>query len=86
MTTVSLEQAPPIAAAENADKTTGATENLPPGLLTGRQKLVLQLLFDREMSPSEISKVLGISAQAVRSTKHKAIQKLREYFPARDSS
>jgi len=41
---------------------------------------VLRLLFDEEMSVSEAAAVLGVDAQTVRSTKHKAIRKLRDFF------
>ena len=50
---------------------------LPEGLLSPRQKLVLHLLCDRGMEPSEIASILGVNAQTVRSTVHKAVVKLR---------
>jgi RNA polymerase sigma factor (sigma-70 family) len=87
--TVSLDEAAPVEAsappagpAEPAD----VTAELPPGLLTARQKLLLHLLFDREMTPAAAAELLGVSAQTVRSTKYKAIQKLRKYFASEDSS
>jgi RNA polymerase sigma-70 factor (ECF subfamily) len=45
--------------------------------LTGRQQLVLHLLFDRQMEVREAAALLGVAAQTVRSTKHKALQRLR---------
>lgn len=57
-----------------------ATIDLPRGLLSGRQALVLRLLFDREMEPAEVAEFLGVDVQTVRSTKHKAIAKLRRYY------
>ena len=54
--------------------------DIPPGLLSKRQKLVLHLLFDREMDVAEAAKTLGIDPQTIRSTKYKAILKLRAYF------
>ena len=56
------------------------TIDLPRGLLSGRQALVLRLLFDREMEPVEVAEFLGVDVQTVRSTKHKAIAKLRRYY------
>ena len=54
--------------------------DIPQGLLSPRQRLVLGMLFDRQMSVAEAANVLGIDAQTVRSTKHKAISKLRQHF------
>jgi RNA polymerase sigma factor (sigma-70 family) len=54
--------------------------DIPQGLLSPRQRLVLGMLFDRQMSVAEAASVLGIDAQTVRSTKHKAISKLRQHF------
>ncbi|HWE75015.1 MAG TPA: sigma-70 family RNA polymerase sigma factor [Stellaceae bacterium] len=53
---------------------------LPDGLLSPRQKLVLTLLYEREMDVAEIATSLGIDPQTVRSTHHKAMLKLREHF------
>ena len=53
---------------------------LPEGLLSPRQKLVLTLLYEREMEVAEIATSLGIDPQTVRSTHHKAMLKLREHF------
>jgi RNA polymerase sigma factor (sigma-70 family) len=57
---------------------------LPEGLLSPRQKLVLTLLYDREMEVAEIAAALGIDPQTVRSTHHKAMLKLREHFADQD--
>ena len=38
------------------------------------------MLYDREMDVAEIARALGIDAQTVRSTHHKAMIKLRAYF------
>lgn len=82
--TVGLEHA---AEAEAAPPTAGraaATEavGIPEGLLSPRQQLVLRMLFDEEMSVEQVAAALGIEAQTVRSTQHKAISKLREHFRA----
>jgi RNA polymerase sigma-70 factor (ECF subfamily) len=53
---------------------------IPPGLLSPRQQLVLSLLYEREMEVTEIAASLGIDAQTVRSTHHKAMLKLRAHF------
>lgn len=87
LSTIPLDSAPtvPAPAAEPVD-TASATHGLPSHLLTPRQRLVLQLLFDRKMSPDDAAEMLGIAPQTIRSAKHKAIQRLREYFARDDSS
>ncbi len=59
---------------------------LPDGLLSPRQKLVLTLLYEREMDVAEIATSLGIDPQTVRSTHHKAMLKLREHFADDDTA
>jgi len=54
--------------------------DIPSGLLSPRQKLVLHLVFDKEMSSGEIAGLLGIEEQTVRSINHKALKKLRKFF------
>ena len=53
---------------------------IPPDLLSPRQRLVLQLLYDQELEVREVARLLGIEEQTVRSAKHKALSKLRDYF------
>jgi RNA polymerase sigma-70 factor (ECF subfamily) len=53
---------------------------IPEGLLSERQALVLKMIYDREMDVPEIAKLLNIEAQTVRSTHHKALIRLREHF------
>jgi RNA polymerase sigma factor (sigma-70 family) len=53
---------------------------LPEGLLSPRQKLVLSMLYDRDMEVAEIAQTLGVDPQTVRSTHHKAMLKLRTHF------
>lgn len=53
---------------------------IPDGLLSERQALVLKLIYDREMDVPEIAKLLKVEAQTVRSTHHKALIRLREHF------
>jgi RNA polymerase sigma-70 factor (ECF subfamily) len=52
----------------------------PPDLLSPRQKLVLDMSFDQQRTVPEIARALSIDEQTVRSTRHKAIEKLRNYF------
>ena len=51
---------------------------IPVKLLTGRQKLVLTLLFDRGWDVPRIAEFMRVDEQTVRSTKHKALERLRE--------
>jgi RNA polymerase sigma-70 factor (ECF subfamily) len=57
---------------------------LPDELLSPRQKLVLTMLYEREMEVGEIATALGIDPQTVRSTHHKAMLKLRVHFAVED--
>jgi len=79
-------RAAPTAEISEAEARQGALGQLelPPGILTARQTLLLHLLFDREMDVAQAAKLLGISPQTVRSAKHKAIQRLREYLADED--
>ena len=89
---VPLEAAPPVEDPHPAEGATSpanppvATGDMPLEILTDRQRLVLKLLFDQEMDVPAVAALLGVSNQTVRSTKHKAIQRLREYFQTEDSS
>ena len=58
------------------------TERLavPENLLTARQRLVLTLLYDRDMEVAEAARLLGVDPQTIRSTHHKAMQRLRSHF------
>ena len=55
---------------------------LPEELLSPRQKLVLSMIYDRDMEVAEIAQALGIDPQTVRSAHHKAMVKLRAHFKA----
>ncbi len=58
-----------------------APENpVPLHLLTARQRLVLRLLFDEDRSVTEVAQILGVREQTIRSTKHKALSRLRSHF------
>lgn len=75
---VGLEEVPEHVAA--VDPVEQEKIKIPPGLLSDRQALVLQLLYDREMDVAEVATMLSIDAQTVRSTRHKALVKLRKHF------
>jgi len=53
---------------------------IPPGMLSPRQELILALLYEKDMDPAEVAAALDIEAQTVRSQHHKALTKLRRYF------
>ncbi len=53
---------------------------IPLHLLTHRQRVVLTLLFDDQRSVTEAARILDIDEQTVRSTKHKGLSRLRQYF------
>ncbi len=53
--------------------------DLPSGILSPRQKLIIKLYYEDGLDISEISEFIGIKEQSVRSTKHKALIKLRSY-------
>ena len=52
----------------------------PMHLLSERQELVLRLLFEDSRSVSQVATSLEVSEQTVRSTKHKALKRLRAHF------
>ena len=54
----------------------------PMHVLTGRQHLVLTLLFEDGRSVAEAARILGVGEQTVRSTKHKALERLRKHMGA----
>lgn len=53
---------------------------IPENLLTTRQILVMRLLYERDLEVTDVAKMLDIDPQTVRSTKHKALDRLRSYF------
>lgn len=76
METVSLE---PDAIAPPSEPR-AETPSIPLHLLSARQRLVLRMLFDEDMSVAEAAQVLGVDHQTIRSTKHKALSRLREHL------
>jgi RNA polymerase sigma factor (sigma-70 family) len=53
---------------------------IPSELLSTRQRLVMHLLYDKELAVSNVAEMLSVDAQTVRSTRHKALVKLRRHF------
>lgn len=50
-------------------------------MLSERQRLVLRMLFDEGMSVEEAARRMDVDPQTIRSTKHKALSRLRENLP-----
>ena len=59
--------------------------DIPFQILSSRQRLVLALLFDDERSVPEAAEILGVNQQTIRSTKHKALKRLRAHFGSHDA-
>lgn len=57
---------------------------IPAAMLSSRQRVVLHMLYDRDMDVAEVAAVLDVDPQTVRSTRHKALEKLRRHFRAGD--
>ncbi|MEW6356153.1 MAG: sigma-70 family RNA polymerase sigma factor [Planctomycetota bacterium] len=72
------ERAEALAAA--GEESDAPDVEIPEGLLSPRQRLVLRLLFNDDLSVAQAAEVMGVEQQTVRSAKHKAIAKLREFF------
>jgi RNA polymerase sigma-70 factor (ECF subfamily) len=54
--------------------------NIPDGLLSERQALVLELLYQKDYEVTEAADFLGVDPQTVRSMHHKALTRLRGHF------
>lgn len=54
--------------------------DIPPGLLTARQELIIRLLYDENCGTDDVASILGIHRQTVRSMKHQALERLRNHF------
>ncbi len=85
LNTVPLPQAADVAAPRTEQTIELPTESLeiPDTLLSPRQRLVLRLLYDRNMSTDQAAAALNVAPQTIRSTKHKALTRLREFFQSR---
>ena len=53
---------------------------IPTHLLTSRQRLVLSMLFEDGMDVADVARLLDVNPQTIRSTKHKAMERLRAHF------
>jgi RNA polymerase sigma-70 factor (ECF subfamily) len=88
LNTVSLEAGQIGAAPESEQSPTSGdapeATGLPMHLLTDRQRLVLQMLFDDELTVEQVARRMGVDEQTVRSTKHKALTRLREFYGVRN--
>ena len=76
--TDSLDQVPEALLA--VDAVEPAWLKIPPDLLSPRQTLVLELLYQKDLTPAEAGEILGVDPQTVRSTHHKALTRLRSHF------
>ncbi len=53
---------------------------IPIHLLTARQRLILTMLFEDGMEIAEVATALDVNPQTIRSSKHKAMERLRSHF------
>jgi RNA polymerase sigma-70 factor (ECF subfamily) len=78
--TVPAESAERVPAPEPKPPTQTPTSRVTSNLHSPRQRLVMQLIYDRGLSVAEVARLLGVAAQTVRSARHKALAKLRDFF------
>jgi RNA polymerase sigma-70 factor (ECF subfamily) len=78
MTKIAIEDAPESCLA--VEDPTFENIKIPDGLLSGRQALVLELLYKRDLEVADAAGIMKIDPQTVRSTHHKALTKLRAHF------
>ena len=78
---------PPTVPLEPGDTPQGSGEprsaggpEIPLHLLSARQRLVMTLLFEEQLSVAEAADFIGVDEQTIRSTKHKALTRLREHL------
>jgi RNA polymerase sigma factor (sigma-70 family) len=57
--------------------------SLPSDLLSPQQELILRLCYEDDLGVAEISALLRIEAQTVRSQRHKALERLRAFLAER---
>lgn len=53
---------------------------IPEGIITPRQHLVLRMMYEDGLDVVEIAFFLGVKRQTVRSLHHRALKKLREFY------
>lgn len=56
------------------------TIDIPDGVLTPRQHLVLRMMYDDGLDVTEVAYFMGIKRQSVRSLHHRALTRLREHY------
>ena len=78
LATIPLEEE--LAANAQPPSSPDVVVELPMELLTGRQKLIMHLLYERELTVREAAQVLDVTEQTIRSARHKALQRLRQHF------
>lgn len=74
---LSLDECPELLAEV---KSSTDTLHFPEGILTPRQRSVLLLMFEKDMTAEEVAALLDIAPQTVRSTMHSAMLRLREHM------
>ena len=74
-----LDEAPEPAAHSSSEPGNDRLD-LPRNLLPPRQALILKMIYEDGHDVAEVSRLLGIEAQTVRSLRHKALTRLREYL------
>jgi len=84
--TVPLGDADVPATASATDRGGSIGIEVPAGLLSARQELVVELLFERGLTVEEAAATLGVEPQTIRSTKHKAMVKLRKLLGGKPGS
>lgn len=60
--------------------------DIPEGVITPRQHLVLRMMYDDRLDVVEIAFFLGVKRQTIRSLHHRALKKLREFYGLTDHS
>ena len=53
---------------------------IPVDLLSPRQQIIMRLIYEKDLDVAEVAELLSISRQTVRSLRHKALLKLREFY------
>ena len=82
---IDAEHAPELPAPTGTASEMGSgtlDEVAPLHVLTERQRLVLVLLFEDQRTVPEAAGILGVGEQTIRSTKHKALERLRKAMTA----
>jgi RNA polymerase sigma-70 factor (ECF subfamily) len=69
---LSEKQASPVTPAEPLD--------IPKGLLSTRERLVVELLFERGWDTEKAARLMAVTVQTVRSHRHNALNKLRAFY------